>query len=250
MIKTPFMWAGSKDRDYPKIKPYLPDFKSYNEPFLGGGAVYFRLLVDRGRFKAHCSDVNEDLIATYETIRDDPKGLIAGLPPIKDKAVFKDFMSASPNTDKDRAIRFLYLNRNRFFGMGGWMNADRYARGAVIDRIGFLSPLMQSTTFSKSCWDCEFPEGSFTFCDPPYPDTNNSACYKIEDQEIMNLNMNYLSVMAETGENFFWVTKFSNEMFNHASCYDDLIVEKKEWIFRKPGKEPQVGYELYVSRKS
>lgn len=246
--KTPIMWAGSKDSDYKIIKGYIPDFTAYREPFLGGGAVYFRLLADRGSFPAHCTDINADLIAVYETMRDDPNGLVAGLPATKDKALFQKFMADKPTSKIDIAIRFLYLNRNRFFGMGGWMNADRYARDAVISRIQYFSPLMQQTTFSTSCWDCDTPTGSFTFCDPPYPETNNAACYRIEDQKIMTLNIDYLTKVAESGENFFWVTKYLDEIAAHAATFKGVLVEKKEWEFRKPGKGVQTSHELYASR--
>jgi len=248
-MKTPFMWAGSKDRDYKKIKHYIPEFKSYREPFLGGGAIYFRLLADRGSFPAHCTDINADLITAYEIIRDNPNGLINGLPLTKDKALFQKFMTEKPTDKTDIAIRFLYLNRNRFFGMGGWMNADRYARDAVIERISYFSPLMQQTTFSTSCWDCDTPIESFTFCDPPYPETNNGACYRIKDEEIMKLNLDYLAKMSMNGERFFWVTKYIDQIANHATQFANIKIEKKDWVFRKPGKGLQTSYELYVSRE-
>ena len=246
-MKTPFLWAGNKNRSYRAIKPYITKFTTYYETFLGGGAVYFRLLAERGSFKAHCTDVNEDLINTYEMIRDDPEGLIALLPPTKDKATFQALTTAHLTAPVERAAQFLYLNRNRFFGMGGWMNADRYAREAVIERIRFFSPRMQQSVFSGSCWDCMFDAGGFVFCDPPYPETNNSACYKISDLETMKLNKDFLVAVSNSTDNLFWVTKHGDEMEDLAKSLG-LKTEKKEWIFRKPTKGLQSSFELYISR--
>lgn len=248
-MKTPFLWAGSKDRDYKIIKPYIGDFKVYHEPFVGGGSVYFRLLAERGAFSAFCSDVNTELIATYETIRDHPEELIAGLPETKDKETFARFLAMGSTGGKiERASRFLYLNRNRFFGMGGWMKADRYARGAVIERIRFFSPLMQMTQFSdRGCWSWEFGDGSFIFCDPPYPDTNNKSCYRIEDDDVMALNRDYMRHVANSGQSFFWVTKHSDDMEQHADMLG-VSWRKRRWEYRKPGQGVQVAYELYAWR--
>lgn len=243
------MWAGSKDRDYPKIKPYIPDiFQTYYEPFLGGGAVYFRLLADRGEFPAVCADVNVDLLNTYEVIRDDPEGLISLLPPTKDKAIFREWMSSIFGDRVERAAQFLYLNRNRFFGMGGWMNADRYARGAVIDRIRLFSPLMQQTSFVSSCWECQFQAQDFVFCDPPYPETNNRACYRIEDDDVLRLNLDFLHRVADSQASFFWVTKHLDVIEERAEAISGVRVEKKVWTFRQPKKGVQTSHEIYVSR--
>lgn len=243
------MWSGSKDRDYPKVKKYVSDFDTYHEPFLGGGAVYFRLLQDRGSFKAFCSDINTDLITTYQEIKNNSERLIELLPPDKDRATFNLLMASAPSDPTEQAARFLYLNRNRFFGMGGWMNADRYARRSVVDRIRYFSPLMQQTSFTASgCRTFPIESGSFVFCDPPYPDTNAAACYRNEAADIMELNRSFYAELVQSSASFLWITKFSDEFDQHAKSYDGITVEKKEWSFRKPGKAVQLAHETYASR--
>lgn len=66
MIKSP----GGKARLADTIRPYLPkDPTAYHEPFVGGGAMFFRHF--RHVRPAFLSDTNERLILTYRAVRDD-----------------------------------------------------------------------------------------------------------------------------------------------------------------------------------
>lgn len=250
--KTPFLWSGSKDKTYKKIKNYIPKFDAYYEPFVGGGSVYFRLLAERGIFPACLSDINSDLIATYQIIRDDPVRLGLGLPKHKDRAVWDQFLNSEPNTMLDQAVRFLYLNRNRFFGMGGWMNADRYRRQHVIDRINFFSPLMRKTELSdQGCFTFQYNNPSdFVFVDPPYPETDNKSCYGMKKQDILQLNIDYLNFLCNSPANFFYIVKYNQQIQDQFKKYQDVVVEQKSWNFRKPGQKPQQAKELYVRRRA
>jgi len=249
-MKTPFMWAGSKDKDYKIIKEYIPDFQTYYEPFVGGGSVYFRLLASNEKIiKAFISDVNIDLISTYEIIRDDPSSLIAGLPSNKDRNTYDALKSKKPTTKLETAIRFMYLNRNSFFGLGGWMKADRYSRETIIERINFFSPKMQNTTFSSNgCFTFTPDENSFVFVDPPYPNTANDSCYKIDNTEILELNRNYIKILLSSKSDFLFIVKWNDTIAQEFAKDNTVIIEKKEWIFRKPQQKPQKDYELYAYR--
>lgn len=250
-MKTPFLWAGSKDRYFGEVRSYIPSFSRYFEPFLGGGAIYFRLLAARGSFPAFCSDVNEDLINAYEAIRDDPEGVVAKLPETKDRETFDRLRNMEGGSVTERAARFLYLNRNRFFGLGGWMQADRYARSAIIDRIRFFSPLMARTTFSAhGCWSLPALEaGDFVFCDPPYPDTNNAACYRVAD-DVLDLNIAYLRHVQASPADFFFISKRVIGLEDVAKDLPGVTVETRLWDFRKPGESVQQSEEICVRREA
>src|SRR6187551_70490 len=63
-------WAGGKRQLLPAILRRLPDqVDTYFEPFVGGGAVFFALAVERRFKRAVLSDQNEELILTYRTIQ-------------------------------------------------------------------------------------------------------------------------------------------------------------------------------------
>lgn len=64
----PFLkWVGGKTRLMNKLKLYFPKtYNNYFEPFLGGGSVFFNFTPEN----ATLSDLNQTLINTYSTIRD------------------------------------------------------------------------------------------------------------------------------------------------------------------------------------
>lgn len=74
-VKPFLKWAGGKSRLVPKLKPFLPNdlsSRTYYEPFLGSGALFFELAPAR----AHLSDANARLIRTYLELRRDPAELV------------------------------------------------------------------------------------------------------------------------------------------------------------------------------
>jgi DNA adenine methylase len=242
------MWAGSKDKNWKDIKKYIPkDYEYYIEPFVGGGATYFRVLNDDEKKHCKIADINRDLISTYDVMRDNSDYIIKNLPAKKDKDTFKKYMKPDASLSKnEKGMRFLYLNRNRFFGMGGWMVADRYARTTVVDRIKFYAPRMKNTITYDNAFSILIGKNDFVFCDPPYPETNNNACYRIEDDEILKLNIDYLKNVNDSGARFLFITKNIESIRNTANKLK-LKVDVKKWTFRKPKKDPVVGEEIWIS---
>lgn len=114
---NPFIkWPGGKRWAAPRISELISASLSgtYYEPFLGGGAVFFHGLPQR----AVLADINEDLISTYRTVRNDPARVIRGL---RRKAVTEEtyyrVREDEPTDAAARAARFLYLNRTAFGGI-------------------------------------------------------------------------------------------------------------------------------------
>jgi DNA adenine methylase len=86
----------------------------YFEPFLGGGAVFFFLRPSVSLL----SDVNPDLITTYEIVRDHPSKIMRRLRSLAVSGQEYYRMRANiPVGRLARAVRFLYLNRTCFAGM-------------------------------------------------------------------------------------------------------------------------------------
>ncbi len=116
----PFLkWAGGKRRLLEQYAPYFPVLKkkaTYFEPFLGGGAIFFRLLPA----KAQLSDINEELINTYIALRDETeqlRALIRAHARNHNEEYYYYMRDYSPKSDLRRAARFIYLNRTCYNGL-------------------------------------------------------------------------------------------------------------------------------------
>ena len=69
-IKPFIKWAGGKEKELQYIKVNLPQkIERYIEPFVGGGAVYFNINIE----KSYINDKSEELINLYRCIKDNDK---------------------------------------------------------------------------------------------------------------------------------------------------------------------------------
>ncbi len=112
----PFVrWAGSKQRLLKFILPHIPNtYKTYYEPFLGSGALFFALTPDRAELGDHCSE----LIAAYRAVRDEVGAVIQYLEPLKQDR--KEYYRVRANRSKGkykRAAEFIYLNKSCWNGL-------------------------------------------------------------------------------------------------------------------------------------
>src|SRR2546422_7562499 len=97
---TPFVkWAGGKGQLLTQLKAHFPkDYRTFVEPFLGGGAVFFSLQPRRGIL----SDSNPELINAFLVVRDCPEALMAALdklhPHREDGTFYSSLRSVDPNS--------------------------------------------------------------------------------------------------------------------------------------------------------
>lgn len=114
----PFLkWAGGKGRLIQQYEKYFPEgYKTYYEPFLGGGAVFFHLQPSA----AVLTDINAELITTYRCVRDHVDDLITLLQEHKKQHnpyYYYDLRANTQFTDLKIAARFIYLNKTCFNGL-------------------------------------------------------------------------------------------------------------------------------------
>lgn len=134
----PFVkWVGGKTQLLDEVKKSLPrDFSTrqhitYVEPFVGGGAVAFKLLQEYPNIeRAIINDINEELICTYRVIKENVEDLIASLDVIQSeyiplssddrKSYFiakRSLFNAKKITPLETAALFIFLNRTCFNGL-------------------------------------------------------------------------------------------------------------------------------------
>lgn len=190
----PFLkWAGGKSKISDQIQSLFPsplEFNSYYEPFLGSGAMYFRVSPRSGRL----NDKNTTLIDIYITLRDNPEALISELQKLQDSYHSlsdidekKDYYLARRaefNSLKKSSVRksalFIFLNKTGFNGMyrensRGEYNIPfgKHERPLICDseNLRRVSDDLQgiditSTSYESAVKDAK--KGDLVYLDPPY----------------------------------------------------------------------------------
>lgn len=116
--RKPFLkWAGGKSQLIPELLKYIPSkFNKYIEPFIGGGALFFGL----NHSNSVISDSNEELIITYNAVRDHVHSIVELLDRyVNDEKFFYQIRSFDPLklTNIERAARLIFLNKTCFNGL-------------------------------------------------------------------------------------------------------------------------------------
>lgn len=114
----PFLkWVGGKSQLIPQYERYFPTrFKTYYEPFLGGGAIFFHLLPTQ----AFLMDINAELVNVYRCVKEQVEPLIELLVKHRDRHSPDYYYQIRANpvgSNLERAARLIYLNKTCFNGL-------------------------------------------------------------------------------------------------------------------------------------
>ncbi len=229
----PFLqWVGGKREMIEQYKHLIPNkFKTYHEPFLGGGAMFYYLCPQ----KAILNDNNKELITTYRGVKNFPEETIKYLNELKkhhSKALFEKIRNLDREmnifnelNDAEIAARMIYLNQTCFNGLYRVNQKEQFnvPIGSSLNRlisdpntIKKASATLQNVELSTS----DFAEivksaekDDFVYFDPPYyPISKNSDFtrytkekFYTEDQErlkntIDNLTKQSIKVMLSNSD--------------------------------------------------
>jgi DNA adenine methylase len=190
----PFLkWAGGKSQLIQQYIPYFPkEFKTYYEPFIGGGAVFFYLNPP----SAVLTDINAELVNTYRCVRDHVEELIVLLEAHQIRHCKEYYYAVRQHkhlTELEKAARIIYLNKTCFNGLyrensQGEFNVPlgRYKNPKICNPLLLRSvctalqktqikvrPFEYILDYASSCDD-------FVYFDPPYhpiSPTSNFTAY-------------------------------------------------------------------------
>ena len=192
----PFIkWAGGKRWLLNDPSFGLPEFSGrYIEPFLGGGAIFFHLAPP----DAILSDVNERLIATYRSIRDEWRLVQASLAEFQEmhsKKFYYEERCREHSSSHLRAAQFLYLNRTCFNGLyrenlKGQFNVPLGTKSQVTlpdDDFETASKILSCAELRTGDFEAivaEAVEGDLVFLDPPYTTAHNCNGFVKYNQKI------------------------------------------------------------------
>ncbi|MBI1902152.1 MAG: Dam family site-specific DNA-(adenine-N6)-methyltransferase [Planctomycetia bacterium] len=180
-------WAGSKRSLLPELVPILPTcFRTYREPFLGSGSLFFLLEPERAVLSDSCAD----LIATFAAVRDNVDAVVQYLRPMRpDRERFYQLRSHPSRGRFKRAAEFIYMNKVCWNGLYRVNSQGRFnvpygqprpaCRIADPENLRACARLLRTPSVRLSCCDFEntlatAKPGDLVYLDPPYVTRHNN----------------------------------------------------------------------------
>lgn len=185
-------WAGGKTRILDQLLARRPkSFRRYFEPFIGGGALFFRLTPQR----AHLSDLNEDLINVYRCVAWNVEAVIKRLQAHQRDHGHDYYYTVRERWNDrkhcrsavERAAGFIYLNKTCYNGLyrvnqRGRFNVPigRYTAPKICDGPGLraASRVLQQAELTSGHFAervADAGPGDFVYFDPPYDPVTTTA---------------------------------------------------------------------------
>jgi DNA adenine methylase len=172
------------------IEENTPEFAVYHEPFLGGGAVALHLLRKYPDATFMLSDLNAEIIHTWEQTRSNPEQLVALLQEHASRHS-REYFHSVRNWDRraqwesfyspaERAGRFIYIASTAFGGMWHTNEANQCVSGfgkpdfrPKITNLMRVSRLLnkRNVHLRQASFEATgryFAAGDFVYLDPPY----------------------------------------------------------------------------------
>lgn len=181
----PFLnWAGGKRWLVSSCKESFPkNYNAYIEPFLGSGAVFFGIQPHT----AILSDMNPDLMETYQAIKDDWEKVEKALREHHkkhSKEYYYKMRDSRPRTAYSKAANFIYLNRTCWNGLyrvnlKGKFNVPIGTKENVIldtDNFEKISNILSNAKLFSGDFEEIIEKSSYgdlLFVDPPYTVKHN-----------------------------------------------------------------------------
>ena len=200
VIQPVIKWSGSKRSQAQEILEYFPkDIKTYYEPFCGGCSVLAALLLSNKNVRHYvCSDLNGDLIALWNKIKQSPLEVLDWYRDLwqelnKDSDIDRKreyFNSIRDRLNKEHnPLDFMFVMRTTTNGMPRYNEAGEFNNSFHLTRRGVQPkelkiPLLEWSFLLKK-HDVEFrhcsyedirpDKNDFMYLDPPY--ANSASMY-------------------------------------------------------------------------
>ncbi|MFN2212896.1 MAG: DNA adenine methylase [Anaerolineales bacterium] len=242
----PFLkWAGGKRQLLDQMQAYFPkellngEISRYAEPFLGSGALFFKIMQSYPIQECLLADINHELILVYKTIQQDVNSLIGSLGVIESQfsqlnqeqrreyyyqirekynqqRTSIQIMEFEPNWIQ-RAAYMIFLNRTGFNGLfrvnsSGEFNVPygRYEHPRILDRenLHLVAALLQRVCLDYGDFEAiaDFVnEQTLVYFDPPYRPLSPTAHFtsystgRFGDQQQLRLARFYRSLDGQGG---------------------------------------------------
>ena len=263
----PFLrWAGGKNWFVPYMKTIISDleFNNYYEPFLGGGSVFFSLDLESHQ-KAFLSDLNDELISTYNAVKEEPEAVIKRLKTLRNtEEEYYKIRKMKCRAVSSKAARFIYLNQTSFNGLyrvnkKGEYNVPYGFRSTLsydYNRILEASRKLQNATVTSSDFSTyteSIKENDLVFLDPPYTvsrDQNgfikyNSKLFSLDDQYRLNA---FVQSIADKGA-YYILTNAAHDTIREifSNCVTVFPLRRSSVIGGKQAKRQKVAELVFTN---
>ena len=219
-VKPFLKWAGGKSQLLSEIEKFYPfdsgKITKYAEPFVGGGAVLFDILSKYNLKEVYISDINAELINTYQVIRDNIEGLIKALSKMRDEYIpletedrktyyygkrdrFNDLkVNGNEKTNTEKAALMVFLNRTCFNGlfrvnMKGQFNVPMgsYKNPLICDEDNLRAVSEKLKNVTIKCGDYResrdfIDKNTFVYFDPPYRPLTETSSFTAYTENLFN----------------------------------------------------------------
>jgi DNA adenine methylase len=211
-LAKPFLkWAGGKTQLLDEIEHRLPedlktgDIDTYIEPFVGGGAVFFRIAQRYESIKHfYLLDINGDLVGCYNAVKHDVKSLIVELKSLQrrffalgesEQEQFYFDIRKRFNSEKlsgfetKTAAKLIFLNKTCYNGLyrvnrNNEFNVPfgHYKNPTICDAKNLLAASEVLQKAQILCGDFEdsdkyIDKKTFVYLDPPYRPISPTASF-------------------------------------------------------------------------
>ncbi len=209
-------WAGGKTQLLPEILSRMPArIRTYYEPFVGGGAVFFALAAE-GRFRrAVLSDRNAELVDVYRALQTDVDGVVKCLRKMtySEDEYYRIRDERRSSRLVKRAARTLYLNKTGFNGLyrvnrAGGFNVPfgRHVNPTICDEENLrrVADVLKSVELLEEDFEvvCKrAKKGDVVYLDPPYLPRSRTASFAAYDRHPFRMpeHERLAKVFAELG---------------------------------------------------
>ncbi len=263
-VKPFIKWVGGKSALLEDIRQFYPKelgkkINKYCEPFIGGGALLFDILSNYDMNEIYISDVNEELINVYKTIKNDVEKLIDLLEDIQCEYIplgiearrkyyynkRDDFNLYIKKEIKDTiygSALFIFLNRTCFNGLyrvnrNGLFNVPMgsYKNPKICDRENLknISEKLKNIKIVCDKYSKSFDfidENTLVYFDPPYKPLTETASftsyskYEFGDKEQSELAA-YFKKVSEKGATCILSNSDPKNIDKKNNFFDDLYAE-------------------------
>jgi len=249
-LKPMIKWSGGKGDEIIKFIQHIPnDYDTYLEPFVGGGALYFKLEPN----KAVITDVHIELIDFYKAIKNnkslDIYNFMTNHP--NDEITYYNIRNNMEINDYlDNAKRFYYQRKTCYRGMLRYNSSGKFnipfGRYKTYN-YELLNDKRYETLLSNTIVECKDysyifdnfnNSNNFMFLDPPYDSefTNYGYCsfgkeeHKKLAEYFKNTKIRCLMIIGKT--------LFITELYN------DYIVDEYDKKYRFKLHSNRIGNEI------